>query len=96
MIPIIRDLGYHFVTVDECLGMSAYQNVNSLENKGANGAAPTQTMDKAVPNVTEGNNSTIVIADNKSNLTKSSADSTRTISYVSAVILVFITLLNFF
>jgi len=96
MIPIIRDLGYNFVTIDECLGMSAYQNVNSLENKGTAGAAPAQTMDRAVPTVTPGNNSTIVETDTKSNLIKSGADTTKTISFVSAVILVSITLLNFF
>ncbi|KAG4093485.1 glycoside hydrolase/deacetylase, partial [Neocallimastix lanati (nom. inval.)] len=92
MIPIIRDLGYNFVTVDECLGMSAYQNVNSLENKGAAvNATATNTIVPA--NVTSSTPTSIVRSDDRSNL-KSGAE-TLSYSLLSLIILAFITLFNF-
>jgi len=94
MIPIIRELGYNFVTIDECLGMSAYQNVNSLENKniqptpGALAENGTSTLDRSIPT------QTILPADTQSNL-KSGASATQTVSFISAIILITITLFNF-
>ncbi|KAG4099782.1 glycoside hydrolase/deacetylase [Neocallimastix lanati (nom. inval.)] len=92
MIPIIRDLGYHFVTVDECLGMSAYQNVNSLENKGASNTTVPVNATIPTPITTVFQTPTLIKSIPSSNL-KSGAEAL-TYSILSAIVLVFITLFN--
>ncbi|ORX65564.1 glycoside hydrolase/deacetylase [Anaeromyces robustus] len=54
MIPIIKARGWRFVTMDECLGISTYQNINSLENKSViqGNTTVTTTMNRAIPTIT--------------------------------------------
>jgi len=92
MIPIIRERGWRFVTMDECLGMSAYQNINSLENKN-NAVVPgnsTTTVDRSV-NAT----STPLPPDPSSKLTTSGA-ATQAVSAFTTIALVVLAIVNFF
>ncbi|ORX83424.1 glycoside hydrolase/deacetylase [Anaeromyces robustus] len=86
VIPIIKEKGYRFVTVDECLGMTAYHNINSLEGNvkqvaqmNKEGLISTTTIPSAVittpvvttPTVTVA--STVVPGENEQLLTSGSS-----------------------
>jgi len=85
IIPLVRERGFKFVTLDECLGMTAYQGVDSLASKQA--ATATTTTLKIAPTLN---------SNDMSNLQRSDATSTtKTISLISAMALISLTLLNF-
>jgi len=88
MIPIIRARGWRFVTMDECLGMSAYQNKNSLEGKETISGNST-TTDRAIPT------STVVPPDPNSNLNANSGAVTQSISIFSTIALLSLAILSF-
>jgi len=86
IIPLVKQHGFKFVTLDECLGMTAYQNVDSLAAK----RPTTTTLSLATRTID------LSPTGNASNLQKGGAAANMSISLVSIVALIFITLLNFF
>jgi len=90
VVPLVKEKGFRFVTMDECLGMTAYQGINSLLGKGNS---------TEVENPTASTNSTNVeVADegNVQHLERSGAISTKSVSILSAMALLSMTLFNLF
>jgi len=90
VIPIIKSRGWRFVTMDQCLGMSAYQNVDSLAMAANNTAAVAATTTPAAGLPT----STPIPADPSSELKNGAF--TQTVSVFSTIALIILAVFNFF
>jgi len=110
VIPIIKRKGYRFVTVDECLGMSAYHNINSLENKvgeiaqmnkdgivGAFTTTPAVGLTTAVTTPLQTATPTAVLGQGEQSLLGSSGSSKiQTFTLASALAVALLTIFNYF
>jgi len=91
VIKLVKEKGFKFVTMDECIGLKPYQNSDIMPGNS------TATADRTVAgNSTVNGNSTMVKPDTQQNLQKSGSIATKSISALSAIALASIALLNFF
>jgi len=102
VIKLVKEKGFKFVTMDECIGLKPYQNSDIMGGSSTtditNGnSTATGTIDRVIAgNATTNGNNTMVKPDTQQNLQKSGSIATKSISALSAIALASIALLNFF
>jgi len=97
IVPMVKEKGFRFVTMDECLGMTAYQGINSLLGKGNSTQVEANPANLNATNTnTTVNTNTTIPSDSTQNLERSGAFSSNSISLLSAMALISMTVFTLF